>query len=88
MWLLLGNNMGFISKAPRFKGDLKSSVTPGPGSYTEGKLRTEEDLMRALEESNGKGLNRSPSNPTAAFRSESRLKHSMMNLVRVLLLIF
>jgi hypothetical protein len=76
----IGKSVPFNSQAPRFTNLTKfTSSTPGPGSYGQGKMRTEQDLQRALCEAEGI-LIRSPKNDmTAAFKSASRLKNSMID---------
>lgn len=76
--------VGFNSEAPRFKSLSKTSFMPGPGDYNPGKIRSEHDLEIALQESSGKFSKNSKDPQTtqsAAFKSESRLKHSMINIV-------
>ncbi|CAI2358878.1 unnamed protein product [Moneuplotes crassus] len=75
--------VGFSSEAPRFKSPSeKNNLMPGPGSYQSGKFRTEEDVFKALQEADGKAPKKPRNSPTAAFKSESRLKHSMINLIK------
>lgn len=72
-------NIGFNSLVPRFKSSVhtgKQSPTPGPGSYGEGTLRTEDDLIAALYEADGMNVKSPNSQLSAMFRSEPRLKNS------------
>lgn len=78
----IGKSVPFNSQAPRFTNLAKfTSSTPGPGSYGEGKMRTEQDLQRALCEAEGILIRSPKTNMTAAFKSASRLKHSMIDTV-------
>ena len=80
----IGKYVGFNSKAPRFKTGYRNlPSSPGPGEYDEGKIRTQEDLKRALQEAEGIIMKSPKSLQTAAFKSEERLKHAMVNLVSV-----
>ncbi|CAI2387312.1 unnamed protein product [Moneuplotes crassus] len=75
--------VGFNSEAPRFKSpNPRNKLLPGPGSYHPGKFRTEEDVENALKESEGIFCKNPKNSPTAVFKSESRLKHSMINLIK------
>ena len=45
---IISKNVPFNSHAARFAQKGLDSTTPGPGSYGQGKIRTEEELQRAL----------------------------------------
>lgn len=61
--------------------DNKSPVgtTPGPGSYEKGKIKNEYDLYKALWEADGIKLEKAASKLSPSFKSEERLKHSMID---------
>lgn len=80
----IGKQVGFSTKSPRFRSNNQIiSTSPGPGEYDKGKLRTQADLKRALQEAEGTITKNPNSKMTAAFKSEERLKHAMINLVNL-----
>lgn len=77
-----GKAIPFSSGAPRFGNAFVqkyNSDVPGPGHYAEGKMRTEADLDKALKQARGISMLSPKNHPSAAFKSESRLKHSMVD---------
>jgi hypothetical protein len=76
----IGVEVPFNSQSPRFSNATKNtSKTPGPGSYGDGVLSNEHDLKRALCEAEGIIAKRPIGEMTAAFKSASRLKYSMID---------
>jgi len=79
----ISKRIPFNSQSPRFGNPLGlskyQSVTPGPGTYDKGKINTEYDVYLALYEADGIKIDNSSSKLSAAFKSEERLKNSLID---------